>query len=154
MIVQTACTVFQQNLLSGAENFTLTSPNTYKIALYTALANLNNQTQTYSTVNEVSGAGYTPGGQVLVISTPVLQDTTNNVSYVSFQNVVWNPASFTCRGALVYNASTLAACFVLNFGSDKICTNSFTITFPAATSSSAILTIGSFTTTNPNSSGD
>ena len=65
-----------------------------------------------------------------------------NVAYVSFNNVTWSPASFTARGALVYNATTGAACFVLNFGSDKICTTSFTIQFPAATYSSAILTLG------------
>ena len=139
MITQTSCTIFQQNLLNGNENFTT---GTYKIALYNALANLGQQTTAYTSVNEVVGTGYTAGGQVLTISTPPTQNTQYNVTYVSFNNAVWNPASFTARGALVYNATTGAACFVLNFGSDKTCTTSFTIQFPAASYSSAILTLG------------
>jgi len=139
MITQTSCTIFQQNLLNGNENFTT---GTYKIALYNALANLNQQTTAYTSVNEVVGTGYTAGGQVLTISTPPTQNSQYNVTYVSFQDAVWNPASFTARGALVYNANTGAACFVLNFGSDKTCTTSFTIQFPAASYSSAILTLG------------
>jgi len=139
MITQTSCTIFQQNLLNGNENFTT---GTYKIALYTALANLGQQTTAYTSTNEVVGTGYTAGGQVLTISTPPTQNTQYNVTYVSFNNAVWNPASFTARGALVYNATTGAACFVLNFGSDKTCTSSFTVQFPTASYSSAILTIG------------
>ena len=142
MITQTSCTVFQQNLLNGNENFTT---GTYKIALYTGLANLNQSTTAYSSTNEVVGTGYTAGGQVLTISTPPTQNSQYNVTYVSFNNVTWNPAAFTTRGALVYNANTGAACFILNFGSDKICSNSFTIQFPAATYSSAILTLGTTT---------
>ena len=139
MITQTSCTIFQQNLLNGNENFTT---GTYKIALYNALANLGQQTTAYTSTNEVVGTGYTAGGQVLTISVPPTQNTQYNVTYVSFNNAVWNPASFTARGALVYNATTGAACFVLNFGSDKTCTTSFTIQFPAANYSSAILTLG------------
>jgi len=145
MIVQTSCTVFQQNLLSGLENFSASTPYTYKIALYNANANLGQQTTTYSSVNEVVGTGYTAGGNILVISTFPTQNTQYNVSYVSFNNAVWNPASFTTRGALIYNATTGAACFVLNFGSDKTCTTSFTVQFPTASYNSAILTIGTNT---------
>ena len=151
MITQTSCTVFQQNLLNGNENFTT---GTYKIALYTGLANLNQSTTAYSSTNEVVGTGYTAGGQVLTISTPPTQNSQYNVTYVSFNNVTWNPAAFTTRGALVYNANTGAACFVLNFGSDKICSNSFTIQFPAATYSSAILTLGTTTSSINYSSPD
>jgi hypothetical protein len=68
-------------------------------------------------------------------------DTANNVAYVTFSNVTWNPASFTSRGALIYNSTTGAAVAVLNFGSDKTATTSFTIQFPSATSTSAILRI-------------
>ena len=140
MIVQTSCTVFAQNLLKGLENFNAGSPYVYKIALYNANANLDNTTTAYTSVNEVTGTGYTAGGQVL---TPVYlsQDTTNNTAFVSFNNVTWSPASFTCRGALVYNSTTNAAIFVLNFGSDKTATSSFTVTFPAANSTNAILRI-------------
>jgi len=151
MITQTSCTIFQQNLLNGNENFTT---GTYKIALYNALANLGQQTTAYTPVNEVVGTGYTAGGQVLTISTPPTQNTQYNVTYVSFNNAVWNPASFTARGALVYNATTGAACFVLNFGSDKTCTTSFTVQFPTASYSSAILTIGTTTSSINYSSSD
>ena len=151
MITQTSCTIFQQNLLNGNENFTT---GTYKIALYNALANLGQQTTAYTSVNEVVGTGYTAGGQVLTISVPPTQNSQYNVTYVSFNNAVWNPASFTARGALVYNATTGAACFVLNFGSDKTCTSSFTVQFPAATYSSAILTIGTTTSSINYSSSD
>lgn len=140
MIVQTSCTVFGVNLLSGLENFTPTSPYVYKIALYNANANLNNSTTAYSAVNEVTGTGYTAGGQVL---TPVTlsSDTTNNTAFVSFNNVTWSPANFTTRGALIYNSTTNAAVFVLNFGSDKTPTSTFTVTFPTANSTNAIIRI-------------
>jgi len=139
MIVQTACTVFKFNLMSGAEDFNSPSPYVYKIALYNANADLNNTTSNYTTINEVTGTGYTAGGITL---TPLVgSDIANNVAYVSFSNVVWTPASFTCRGALIYNSTTNAAVAVLNFGSDKTATTSFTIQFPSATSTSAILRI-------------
>jgi hypothetical protein len=140
MIVQTACTVFKTNMLKGLENFNTGSPYTYKIALYNANANLDDTTTAYTTVNEISGTGYTAGGLAL---TPVSlsYDTTNNTAYVSFNNAVWSPASFTCRGALVYNSTTNAAVFVLNFGSDKTATGSFTVQFPTANSTNAILRI-------------
>jgi hypothetical protein len=140
MIVQTACTVFKTNMLKGLENFNTGSPYTYKIALYNANANLDDTTTAYTTVNEISGTGYTAGGLAL---TPVSlsYDTTNNTAYVSFNNAVWSPASFTCRGALVYNSTTNAAVFVLNFGSDKTATSSFTVQFPTANSTNAILRI-------------
>jgi len=140
MIVQTSCTIFGVNLLSGLENFTPTSPYVYKIALYNANANLDNSTTAYTSVNEVTGAGYTAGGKVL---TPVTlsSDTTNNTAFVSFNNVVWTPASFTTRGALIYNSTTNAAVFVLNFGSDKTPNGTFTVTFPTANSTNAIIRI-------------
>jgi len=150
-IVQGSCTVFAQNLLNGNENFT---NGNYYIALYNANANLGPSTATYTTVNEVTGTGYTAGGQPLVITTVPTINQQYNTAYVSFSNVVWSPASFTCRGALVYNYTTKAACFVLNFGSDKTCNSSFTVQFPAATYSSAILTISSYTAANVISSGD
>ena len=140
MIVQTSCTIFGVNLLSGLENFTPTSPYVYKIALYNANANLNNSTTAYTSVNEVTGAGYTVGGQVLT-PTSLGSDTTNNTAFVSFNNVTWTPASFTTRGALIYNSTTGAAVFVLNFGSDKTPNGTFTVTFPTANSTNAIIRI-------------
>ena len=154
MITQISCTCFQQNLLSGLENFAAGTPYTYKIALYNANANLGQFTTAYTPVNEVVGGGYTAGGQILTISTLPTQNTQYNVTYVSFNNAVWSPASFTARGALVYNSTTGAACFVLNFGSDKICTTCFTVQFPSPTYSSAILTIGTTTSSINYSSSD
>lgn len=136
-IVQGQTTVFKQNLLNGLENFT---SGMYKIALYTALANLNNTTTAYTTSNEVSGGGYTAGGIVLT-NIPPASDTSNNTAFISFNNVTWSGASFTCRGALIYNGSTNAAVCVLDFGSDKVASGSFTVTFPTATSTTAVLTI-------------
>ena len=140
MITQTACTVFKSNMLKGLENFNTGTPYTYKIALYNALADLGDATTAYTTTNEVTGSGYTAGGEVLTPTT-ILSDTEDNTAYLSFANVTWTPASFTCRGALVYNSTTNAAVFVLNFGSDKTATTSFTVQFPTANSTSAILRI-------------
>ena len=139
MIVQTACTVFKYNILSGAEDFNVPSPYVYKIALYTANADLNSSTVAYTTTEEITGTGYTAGGKTLAPT--VGSSSTDGVAYVSFSNVIWSPASFTCRGALIYNSTTGAAVAVLNFGSDKTATTTFTITFPAATSTTAVLRI-------------
>jgi len=138
MISQGQTTIFKQNCLSGLENFTATSPYSYKIALYNANANLSNTTLTYTSVNEVVGTGYTAGGKVLSII-PVTSNSTANAAYVSFQNVIWSPASFVCRGALIYNSTTGAAVAVLDFGSDKTASNTFTITFPTDDASNAII---------------
>ena len=155
MIVQGSTTAFSQALLSGQVNFYHTGPaHRYKIALYNANANLNPSTTIYTPNNEVVGTGYTAGGKDLVVSTEPTTNNQYNTAYVSFANVIWSPASFTARGALVYDTDTLLACFVLNFGSDKICNSSFTVQFPAATYSSAILTISSYTAANVISSGD
>jgi len=150
-IVQGSTTTFAQNLLNGNENFTT---GTYYIALYNANASLDNTTTAYTTTNEITGTGYTAGGQPLTITVTPTIDNTYNSCFISFANAIWNPAAFTCRGALVYNYVTKAACFVLNFGSDKTCNNSFTVQFPVATASSAILSISSYTSATVVSSGD
>ena len=136
-IVQGQCTIFKQNCLSALENFAVGTPYTYKIALYTANATLNETTLAYTSVGEVVGTGYTATGKVLTVSQrPASSGVT---AYVSFSNVTWNPASFTARGALIYNSTTGAAVAVLNFGADKTPTTSFTITFPTADASNAII---------------
>lgn len=127
-------------MLKGLENFNTGTPYTYKIALYTASANLSSTTSSYTSIDEITGTGYTAGGKVLAPTVPNL-DPTNNTAFFSFANVVWTPAAFTARGALVYNSTTGAACFVLDFGSDKTATSTFTVTFPAADSSNAIIRI-------------
>lgn len=138
MITQGQTTIFKSNCLSGLEDFTATSPYVYKIALYTADATLNNTTLAYTTNNEIAGTGYSAGGKTLAPITPAY-DLNAGVAYVSFATVVWNPASFTCRGALIYNSTTGAAVAVLDFGSDKTATSTFTITFPTDNADNAII---------------
>jgi hypothetical protein len=135
-IQQGQCTVFKQNCLSGLENFAVGTPYTYKIALYTANADLSYATLAYTSTDEVVGTGYTAGGETLTVIPPASSDQT---VYVSFANVTWDPASFTCRGALIYNFTTSAAVAVLDFGADKTPTTSFTITFPTADATNAII---------------
>jgi hypothetical protein len=137
-IAQGQCTIFKKNCLSALENFAVGTTYTYKIALYTANAELNQSTLTYTTTGEVVGTGYTAGGQVLTVIPPQTSDYT---AYLSFANVTWNPASFTVRGALIYNSTTNAAVAVLDFGADKSPTTSFTITFPTASAANAIIRI-------------
>ena len=140
-IVQGQTTRFKTDALSGLVNFNTGTTYTYKIALYTANADLNNATAVYTTTGEVVGTGYTAGGKPLVISTTPTGDTSNNVAYISFDPVTWTGASFTCRGALIYNSTTSATVAVLNFGSDKTTTGTFTITFPTSSSTTAVITI-------------
>ena len=136
-IVQGQTTEFKTNLLKALENFN-GSPYVYRIALYTAVANLGADTLLYTTDGEITGTGYTAGGELLYPTVPVSSGTT---AYISFANVTWAPANFTCRGALIYNGTTGAAVAILNFGSDKTATTTFTVTFPTATSTSAVLRI-------------
>ena len=141
-IVQGQTTRFKTDCLSGLVNFSTSGTQyVYKIALYTANATLNNSTDVYTTANEITGTGYTAGGKILTVSTIPTGDTQNNVAYVSFDPVVWTGASFTCRGALIYNSTTNATVAVLNFGSDKTTTNTFTLTFPTPGSTTSVLTI-------------
>jgi hypothetical protein len=136
---QAQTTTFKLNLLKGLENFFTGSPYTYKIALYDALATINSETTAYTTQNEITGTGYIAGGKPL--SPTVGSDTSNNTAYVTFANVTWSPANFTAAGALIYNSTTNASVAVLSFGGEKIASSTFTIEFPAATSTTAVLRI-------------
>ena len=140
MIVQGQCTIFKQDCLSGRANFAIGTPYTYKIALYNALADLGPTTLAYSTDNEVTGTGYTTGGEVLTIIPPDSNNTAQT-AYVSFEPAIWTSASFTTRGALIYNSTTNAAVCVLNFGSDKVANSTFTIQFPTANATDALLRV-------------
>lgn len=142
-ILQTTTTSFKVQLLQGVHNF---SANTFKIALYTAEADLNANTTAYSTSNEITGTGYTAGGNTLVVNpTPTSGVGTNGlaVAYISFDNTSWADASFTARAALIYNSSqSNASVAVLDFGSDKtVANNTFSIVFPTADVSSAIIRV-------------
>ena len=138
MITQTVCNIFKLNVLKGLEDFDTGSSYTYKIALYDSTADLSASTTVYSTTGEVTGTGYTAGGETLTKVSPSLSGST---AIVTFNNVTWSPASFTTRGALIYNATTGAAVAVLNFGEDKTAVNTFTVTFPTADANNAIIRI-------------
>ena len=145
-ILQTATTSFKVELLQGVHNFGPTSPNTFKIALYTANATLNADTTVYSGAGEVSSANYTAGGNVLVISTtPTAANNSAGVptAFVSFQSSNWTNVTFTCRGALIYNSTQgNKSVAVLDFGSDKVVvSDNFQVTFPTPDSNSAIVRI-------------
>lgn len=135
MIQQTQTTSFKAELYEGVHNL-LT--DTIKIALYTANADLDETTTVYTTTNEVTGTGYTAGGVTLQNASV---NSSGYTAYVSFSNAQWTGASFTCRGALIYNASQgNASVAVLDFGNDKTVSNqTFTVTFPADTADNAII---------------
>jgi len=141
-IDQGATNQFKVGLASGQFNF---STDTFKMALYTGGATLGPTTSAYTTTNEVaSGNGYTTGGNALTVSVAPTtgSDPNNTVAYLSFSNVTWNPASFTCRGALIYKVGggNPTVC-VLDFGGDKTAATSFEVQFPAANSTNAIIRI-------------
>ena len=148
-LVQTLATSFKVEILDGIHNFgtgvirASTAADTFKIALYTATAALNATTTVYDTTDEVTGAGYTAGGNTLVISQVPTSTNTETVAWLNFQNSSWPSATFSANGALIYNSTQgNKAVAVLNFGSTKTTTNqTFTVTFPASSSSAAIIRI-------------
>jgi hypothetical protein len=133
---QTLTTSFKQDILLGVHDL---ATDTLKIALYLATADLGADTTVYTAAGETAGAGYTAGGETLTGVTVLTSGTT---AYVDFANPTWNPASFTARGALIYNASkSNKAIAVLDFGSDKTTTTTFTVQMPANTATSALIRI-------------
>ena len=146
-ISQTATTSFKVELLQAVHNFGPTSPDTYKIALYTGSATLGPTTTAYTTSNEVTGTGYTAGGNTLTINvSPTSGNNSANVptAYISFANTTWTSASFTCRGALIYNSTVAGnpSVAVLDFGSDKTVSNdTFQSAFPTPDANNAIVRI-------------
>jgi hypothetical protein len=153
-ITQAMTTSFKQEILQGIHNFTNGSGggtttttgtgNVFKIALYTSSATLSAATTAYSTSNEVSGTNYIAGGNTLTNVTPTTSSTT---ALTDFADTTWSSSTITARGALIYNSSTTAgaadrAIVVLDFGADKTSTSGdFTIQFPAAGASTAIIRI-------------
>jgi len=143
-ITSAVCTSFKVELLKGVHNFTATTGNTFKIALYTSSATLGASTTAYGTSNEItnsSGTAYTAGGATLTSVTPAASSTT---AVCDFADVSYTSASFTANGALIYNdsASGDPACAVIAFGSDKTVTSgTFTIQFPTADATDAIIRI-------------
>jgi len=142
-ITSAVCTSFKQEILVGTHNFTATSGDTFKIALYTSSASLGAGTTAYSTSNEItnsSGTAYTAGGATLTSVTPTTSGTT---AFCDFADVSFSSASFTANGALIYNDDQSdKAVAVIAFGSDKTVTSgTFTIQFPTADASNAIIRI-------------
>tara|TARA_B100001094_G_scaffold330788_1_gene396940 strand:+ start:5999 stop:6445 length:447 start_codon:yes stop_codon:yes gene_type:complete len=139
------CTSFKQELLEGAHNFKNSGGDTFKLAMYTNSASFNAATTAYTTSNEVSGSGYSAGGGTLTRVDPSVSSTT---ALTDFSDLTFTNATVTARGALIYNTTTGSGSgttdtvVVLDFGSDKTSTaGDFTIQFPAADASNAIIRI-------------
>ena len=142
-ISSAVCNSFKQEILVGTHNFTASSGNAFKLAMYTSSASLGASTTAYSSSNEISnasGSAYTAGGKALTSVTPVLDGST---AVCDFADISFTSASFTVNGCLIYNdtQSDKAVC-VVAFGGDKtVSSGTFTIQFPAAAASTAILRI-------------
>ena len=139
-ISQAMCTSFKQELLVGTHNFTASTGNSFKLALYTSSASLGAGTTAYTSSNEASGTNYSATGAVLTSVTPTTDGTT---AICDFSDLTFSNVSITARGALIYNDTQAdkAVC-VLDFGGDKTATaGDFTISFPTANASSAIIRI-------------
>ena len=142
-ITSAICNSFKQEVLQAIHNFTASSGNTFNIALYTSSATLNKSTTAYSTSNEISntsGSAYSAKGKALTNVTPALSGDT---ACCDFADISWTSASFTANGCLIYNYTNAdrAVCEIA-FGSDKTVTSgTFTIQFPTADASNAIIRI-------------
>jgi len=143
-ITQAMCTSFKKELLEAKHNFLLSSGNTFKIALYTSSATMSASTTAYATTNEISntaGSAYSAKGNTLTRIDPSSSGTT---ALTDFADTSWTTATFTARGALIFNEDTTGdtSVLVLDFGADKTATaGTFTIAFPAADASNAIIRI-------------
>jgi hypothetical protein len=140
-ITQAMCTSFKVALLDGEMDFSSDTAQSYKIALYTSSASLDAATAAYTTSNEVSGTGYSAGGNTLSISTN--PTSTGTTAFLSFATTTWSTATITAAGALIYQAGgSTPAVAVLDFGGDKTSTaGDFQITFPTADATNAIIRI-------------
>jgi hypothetical protein len=142
-ISSAVCNSFKQEILVGTHNFTASSGNAFKLAMYTSSASLGAGTTAYATTNEItnaSGSAYSAGGKTIVSVTPVLDGT---VAVCDFADISFTSASFTANGCLIYNDTQAdkAVC-VVAFGGDKtVSSGTFTIQFPAAAASTAIVRI-------------
>jgi len=139
-IAQGATNTFKLGLPNGDFDFTT---DTFKIALYTGAASIGPDTSAYTTDGETVASGYTAGGETLTVTqTPTIGNQTGNATvYLSFANVTWTSA-LTARGALIYKSgSGNPSVCVLDFGGDKTSTTTFTVQFPAVTSTAAIIRI-------------
>ena len=135
------CTSFKQELLEAVHNFQLSGGDTFKIALYDNSASFTAATTAYTATNEVTGTGYTAGGNTLTRIDPASSGTT---AFTDFADTTWASSTITARGAMIYNdtAAGNPAVVILDFGSDKTSTNGdFTVVFPTADATNAIIRI-------------
>jgi len=132
------CNSFKQQLFEGDFDFSSGTTQTFKIALYTNDATLDQTTTTYTgTTGEVVATGYTAGGEAITPSLAI--DSSTGIAYIDFSNASWSGA-FTARGALIYRVTTgNPAICVLDFGSDKTSTTTFVVEFPPNTSTGALI---------------
>ena len=154
-ITQAMCTSFKAEILLCVHDFRNTGGDTFKMALYTSSATIDANTTSYSATNEATGTNYTAGGNTLVNGGVTASNTSSSAGtgYTTFSNTTWSNATITARGALIYNSTpsansnanttlTNAAVCALDFGSDKTSTaGDFTIIFPSATNTTAIIRI-------------
>jgi hypothetical protein len=133
-IEQGLTTSFKQQMIQAGQNL---ATDSLKIALYTAFSSIGANTTVYTTVNEITGTGYTAGG--IALTGVTIGTSTDGVVFVNFANAVWPNSQLTARGALIYNVTrSNASVAVLDFGSDKTMTN-FTITMPVNTATTALI---------------
>ena len=140
-ITSAICNSFKTELLTGTHNFSASGGNTFNLALYTSSASLGASTTAYTTSNEVSGSGYTAKGNALTSVDPALSGST---AVCDFADTSFTSASFTARGCLIFNDSATGdpAVCAIDFGADKTVTSgTFTIQFPTADASNAIIRI-------------
>jgi|MGYP003624543890 hypothetical protein len=137
-ITSAVCSSFKQEVLVGTHNFTATSGNSFKLALYTSSATLGAATTAFTTTGQASGTNYTSGGNALTNITPVLSGTT---AVCDFADLTFGTATVTARGCMIYNDtnSDKAVC-AIDFGGDKTSTaGDFTVVFPSPTATGAII---------------
>jgi hypothetical protein len=139
-ITSTLTTSFKKELLEATHNFSATGGNSFKLALYTSSASLGASTTAYTTSNEVSGTNYTAAGAALTNVAPTTGGTTG---FTDFNDLTFSDATVTARGCLIYNdTNSDKAVAAIDFGGDKTSTaGDFTIVFPAAAASTAIIRI-------------
>jgi len=140
-ITQSMATSFKKELLEGKHNFLASGGNSFKLALYTSSATMGAATAAFTTTNQAAGTNYTSGGNALTNINPATSGTT---AFADFANLTFGTATITARGCMIYNdtASNDASVATIDFGGDKTSTaGDFTIVFPAAAASTAIIRI-------------
>jgi hypothetical protein len=137
-ITSAICSSFKQEVLVGTHNFTASSGNSFKLALYTSSATLGAATTAFTTTGQASGTNYTSGGSALTSVTPVLSGTT---AVCDFADLTFGTATITARGCMIYNdTQSDKAVAIIDFGGDKTSTaGNFTVVFPSPTATGAII---------------